>query len=229
MSAINQNGTIRLGIVEGFRLIKIGLTRFFQGGQTFEVVGVTENGEQGLEMTSSQRPDVLLVNVDLDGMDGIEFTAQVRHMQLDIKIVILCTSPEEKRIVAAMQAGADAYCLKNNNPEHLAEVVQSVVKGGAWLDPPVARKMFALLANGKLASVSALIEETDGTHVDYGLNEREQQILGLIVEGRNNAEIAEALYVSYHTIKSDVTQILKKLGVHDRVQAAVKALKEKLV
>lgn len=126
-----------------------------------------------------------------------------------------------------MRAGADAYCLKHNPPERLVEAIYAIEDGGAWLDPPIARKMLSSMMEGtnflKKASTQKLVSGKS-----YHMTDRELQILTMIVAGRSNDEIAKALSISYHTVKADVTHIFLKLGVQDRVQAAVKALVEGL-
>ena len=155
-------------------------------------------------------------------MNGIQATQKIKALNKDIKIVILTSHNDEQEVLNSLKAGANAYCSKEINPKRLIQVVQSVLDGAAWFDPSISHIVLE-------AATKAQEKETAKPERDYGLTTRETQILKLITEGYSNFEIAKELFVSINTTKAHVASILQKLEVDDRLQAALKALKEKLV
>ena len=162
------------------------------------------------------------MDLGLPGIDGIEATRKIKALNKDIKIVILTSHNDEQEVLNSLKAGANAYCSKEINPKRLIQVVQSVLDGAAWFDPSISH--IVLEAATKVPET-----ETQKPEKSYGLTSRETQILKLITEGYSNIEIAKELFVSINTTKAHVASILQKLEVDDRLQAALKALKEKLV
>ena len=162
------------------------------------------------------------MDLGLPGMNGIEATRKVKELNKDIKIVVLTSHNDDQEVLDSLKAGANAYCSKEINPKRLTQVVQSVLDGAAWFDPSISH--IVLEAATKSQNISASKPERD-----YGLTSRETQILKLITEGYSNIEIAKELFVSINTTKAHVASILQKLEVDDRLQAALKALKERLV
>ena len=155
---------------------------------------------------------------------AVEATKQIKSKNKDIKIVVLTSHNDEQEVLNSLKAGANAYCSKEINPKRLIQVVQSVLDGAAWFDPSISH--IVLDAASKMQEKS---EEDVKPEKDYGLTTRETQILKLITEGYSNIEIAQELFVSINTTKAHVASILQKLEVDDRLQAALKALKERLV
>jgi DNA-binding NarL/FixJ family response regulator len=220
-----ENAVIRLVLVEDYKLVRIGLRSVLNEDPRIEVIGEAETGEQGIEMIRNLRPDLVILDLGLPGIDGIEVTKMIKEFDDRIKIVILTSHEVEDEVLAALSAGANAYCLKEITSSRLIEVVKSVYEGAAWLDPAIAGMALEMFSgNGMKSKASAA-----GARSDLQLTERENQVLTLLVEGKSNSEIADALSVSVHTAKAHVCSILQKLSVHDRVQAAVKAVKENLV
>ena len=223
---------IRLGIVYGSKLVRIGLMTLLKANKTVDVVSEADTAQAAMEMARDLKPDVMILGLELnDPIGGIELTRSLKTLNPDIKIIIMNYDIDDERIIAALAAGGDAFCLQNM-PNHLFEAIHTVHQGDAWLAPPIARRIATMFSEGRTITLSPLVHLTPSSSVRAGcycLSDREQQILTLIVDGKNNTQIAEALHVSYHTVKSEVTHILQKLSVHDRIQAAVKALKEHLV
>ena len=155
-------------------------------------------------------------------MNGIEATKRIKDLNKDTKIVILTSHNDEQEVLNSLKAGANAYCSKEINPKRLIQVVQSILDGAAWFDPSISH--IVLEAATKSQNITQNKSEKD-----YGLTSRETQILKLITEGYSNIEIAKELFVSINTTKAHVASILQKLEVDDRLQAALKALKERLV
>jgi DNA-binding NarL/FixJ family response regulator len=166
------------------------------------------------------------MDLGLAGMNGIEATLKIREMNKDIKVIALTSHDRDEEVISTLSSGAMAYCLKDIDPSKLADVIRDVNEGVCWLDPLVARKV--LDAFPKQDSLGILRDKS----VEEGrvpLTEREQEVLKHLVDGKSNTEIAKELIVSVHTAKAHVCSILQKLCVNDRVQAAVKAVKEGLV
>ena len=176
----------------------------------------------GIDIASENEINLIIMDLGLPGMNGIEATKKIRALNKDTKIVILTSHNDEQEVLNSLKAGANAYCSKEINPKRLIQVVQSVLDGAAWFDPSIAH--IVLEAATKSQSTEASKPERD-----YGLTTRETQILKLITEGYSNIEIANELFVSINTTKAHVASILQKLEVDDRLQAALKALKERLV
>lgn len=224
-SAQVENTVIRLVLVEDYKLVRIGLRSVLNEDPRINVVGEAETGEQGIELIKSLKPDLVVLDLGLPGIDGIEVTKIIKAFDEEIKVVILTSHEVEDEVLAALSAGANAYCLKEITSNRLIEVVKSVYEGAAWLDPAIAGMALEMFSSTGMKARPG----GQGSRPDLQLTERENQVLTLLVEGKSNSEIADALSVSVHTAKAHVCSILQKLSVHDRVQAAVKAVKENLV
>lgn len=225
-------GTRRIYILEPFQYLREGLASYISRNTEYAVVGEEAYGVNAIEAINELQPDVLMLNIDLPDIDGFEVIRSVKATYPDMKIVLLNVNPTEERVIAGLQGGADAYCLKQSDPEYLMEALQAVCCDEAWLAPLVARKLISAFVDGRLLSAgeTAIEPLAHSGHLNpYGLTEREQKILEMMVDGKSNADMAAALFVSYHTVKADVTNIFQKLKVADRVQAVVRALKENLV
>ena len=209
-------------IVEDHELTRFGLKTAFESCDFIDQIFEAESAETGLEIASNNEINLIIMDLGLPGIDGIEATKQVKALNKDIKIVVLTSHNDEQEVLNSLKAGANAYCSKEINPKRLIQVVQSVLDGAAWFDPSISH--IVLEAATKVQETSAPKPERN-----YGLTSRETQILKLITEGYSNIEIAKELFVSINTTKAHVASILQKLEVDDRLQAALKALKEKLV
>jgi DNA-binding NarL/FixJ family response regulator len=159
-------------------------------------------------------------------MNGIEAILKIREHSSDIKIIALTSHDREEEVVAALSSGANAYCLKDIDPNKLADVIRDVAQGVCWIDPVVAN--LALKSIPKSENISMLTHQTP-EQARVPLTEREFEVLKHLVAGKSNTEIAKELIVSVHTAKAHVCSILQKMCVNDRVQAAVKAVKEGMV
>ncbi len=209
-------------IVEDHELTRFGLKTAFESCDFIDQIFEAESAETGLEIASNNEINLIIMDLGLPGMDGIEATKKVKALNKDIKIVVLTSHNDEQEVLNSLKAGANAYCSKEINPKRLIQVVQSVLDGAAWFDPSISH--IVLEAATKVQETIAQKPERN-----YGLTSRETQILKLITEGYSNIEIAKELFVSINTTKAHVASILQKLEVDDRLQAALKALKEKLV
>lgn len=225
MTAVKTD-TISVVIVEDFKLTRVGLRCALNANEDIDVVGECENAKEGLDLIAKYSPDVVLMDLGLPDINGIEATIKVKEMNSDIKVVALTSHDRPEEVVAALSSGATAYCLKDIDPHKLADVVRDVSTGVCWLDPEIAQ--MALNAFPKIDNVGLLPGRgQDENRVP--LTEREFEVLKHLVAGKSNTEIAKELIVSVHTAKAHVCSILQKMCVNDRVQAAVKAVKEGLV
>ncbi len=217
---------IKVIIVDDFKLTRVGLRCALNSNPDIDVVSEAEDAESGIQMIKKEMPDVVLMDLGLPKMNGIEAIIKVREFDKNVKIIALTSHDREEEVVAALSSGANAYCLKDIDPEKLADVVRDVSEGVCWIDPLVAGlalKSFPHIDN------TALVGDGGSNHVKVPLTERESEVLKHLVAGKSNTEIAKELIVSVHTAKAHVCSILQKMCVNDRVQAAVKAVKEGMV
>lgn len=234
MSENNQTATkehedkklINIVIVEDFKLTRVGLRCALNENSDLNVVAESEDALEGLKLIEKYKPDVVLMDLGLPGMNGIEAMVKVKEFAPEIKIIALTSHDREEEVVAALSSGASAYCLKDIDPQKLADVVRDVAVGVCWIDPVVAQ--LALNAFPKVENIGFLPNKSQGEG-RIPLTEREFEVLKHLVTGKSNTEIAKELIVSVHTAKAHVCSILQKMCVNDRVQAAVKAVKEGMV
>lgn len=224
----SQTVTLKLFIVEDYHLTRMGLMAVLSEFPQLEFIGEAESAEEALTKLDSVTPDVLLLDLGLPGMNGIDMAQEVRRRWPDIKIIILTSHNEEQEVIAALGAGAQAYVLKDVKPDRLVHIIEAVAEGAVWLDPAIAA-MVLTLVNDPAALGFQKKQASSQAQLETELTERELEVLKLIVDGKSNPDIAEMLCISIHTAKAHVGSILNKLCVNDRVQAAIKALKENIV
>ena len=225
MIGVAQKG-ISLMIIEDYKLSRMGLKSSLEEFEGIEVVAEAEDAEKGMILADRYKPDVILMDLGLPGMNGIEATSRLKQENPDIKVIILTSHEREEEVLASLGSGANAYCLKDIEPNALVNVVKEVAKGACWLDPVIAKvalKLFPKPDNVRISSSNQLQDARSQ------LTERELEVLRLLVKGKSNTEIAKDLIVSVHTAKAHVCSILQKLCVDDRVQAAVKAVRENII
>lgn len=213
-------------IVEDFKLTRVGLRCALNANADIDVVAEAEDAIDGLQKIEKYKPNVILMDLGLPKMNGIEAIIKLREMSKDVKIIALTSHDREEEVIAALSSGANAYCLKDIDPEKLADVIRDVNNGVCWLDPIISG--YALKSIPKVGD-SALVGEHAINHNKVPLTEREYEVLRHLVAGKSNTEIAKELIVSVHTAKAHVCSILQKMCVNDRVQAAVKAVKDGMV
>lgn len=208
---------IRLLLVDDQRLMRDGLRILLELESDFEVIGEAEDGAQALESYQQFSPDVVLMDIRMPVMDGVEATRRLRESDPNSKVIILTTFDDNEYIFEGLRAGALGYLLKDVSGDELADAIRKVAAGGSMIEPSVARKViaeFARLAPATPEAVEDLIEP---------LSEREIEILKLVSQGLTNKEIAAKLYLAEGTVKNYVTSILQKIGARDRTQAAIRA------
>ena len=206
--------SIRVALVEDHALTRAGLRTSLRMNPEIEVVGEANDGPAGLALLQDVVPDVAVIDIGLPGFDGISLTQKIRETQPGIRIVIVTMIDLEDQVFAALAAGADAYCLKNSDPERIVAAVTIAHEGGAYFDPQIAHLVLSRFSPSLKAMASA-----------SPLTPREMEILRLIADGVGNSEIAIRLHLGLGTVKGHVRDILVKLSAADRTQAAVVALR----
>jgi DNA-binding NarL/FixJ family response regulator len=209
-------------IIEDHELTRFGLRTAFESCDFIANIFEADSAESGIEIVENNKVDLIIMDLGLPGMNGIVATEIVKQHNPEIKVVILTSHNDSQEVLSSLKAGANAYCSKEINTQRLTRVVQSVLDGASWFDPSIAHIVLEAASKSQPAEVHK-------PEKDYGLTSRETQILKLITEGSSNNEIASQLFVSINTTKAHVASILQKLEVDDRLQAALKALKERLV
>jgi DNA-binding NarL/FixJ family response regulator len=212
-----MNDPIRILLVDDQRLMREGLRILLELESDLEIVGEAQDGRAGLEAYEQLRPDVVLMDVRMPGMDGVEATWRLRERWPDARVIILTTFDDDEYVFEGLRAGALGYLLKDVSGHDLAEAVRTVAAGGALIEPSVARKVVAEFA--RVAPPARAPEDS----LPEPLSEREREILQLVALGLSNAEIAARLSLAQGTVKNYVTTILQKLGARDRTQAALRA------
>ncbi|MCX4968527.1 response regulator [Streptomyces sp. NPDC079020] len=204
---------IRVLLVDDHQVVRRGLRTFLEIQDDIEVVGEAADGAEGVARTEELRPDVVLMDIKMPGTDGIEALRKLRELDNPAKVLIVTSFTEQRTVVPALRAGASGYVYKDVDPDALAGAIRSVHAGHVLLQPEVAG---ALLAQDDAGG---------GTGRGSTLTEREREVLGLIADGRSNREIARALVLSEKTVKTHVSNILMKLDLADRTQAALWAVR----
>ena len=224
--SVVEKKVIKVAIIEDFKLTRVGLRCALNENDDINVVAEAEDAIEGLKLIERSKPDVILMDLGLPGMNGIEATIKVKETYPDTKVIALTSHDREEEVIAALSSGASAYCLKDIDPSKLADVVRDVAEGACWIDPMVSQ--MALNSFPKVENIGFLPNKTQ-SEGRVPLTEREYEVLKHLVTGKSNTEIAKELIVSVHTAKAHVCSILQKMCVNDRVQAAVKAVKEGMV
>lgn len=206
---------IRVLLVDDHQVVRRGLRTFLEIQDDIEVVGEAGDGAEGVARAEELKPDVVLMDVKMPGMDGIEALRKLRELGNPAKVLIVTSFTEQRTVVPALRAGASGYVYKDVDPDALAGAIRSVHAGHVLLQPEVA---------------GALLSQDPGNDTGRGstLTEREREVLGLIADGRSNREIARALVLSEKTVKTHVSNILMKLDLSDRTQAALWAVRHGL-
>jgi len=215
-----MDGTITVLLVDDHQVVRQGVRAFMDTQSDFSVVGEAESGEQALSLADEHVPDVILMDLVLPGeIDGVEATRQVKRHSPRTQVVVLTSYHEDEFIFPAIRAGALSYVLKDIGPDELAEVIRKAAQGEAVLNSRVAARLIQEIQGRRDLSTNPFTE----------LSDREMEVLRLIAAGSSNAEIAEQLVISEKTVKGHVSNILSKLHLVDRTQAAVYAWREGIV
>jgi NarL family two-component system response regulator LiaR len=210
---------ISLLIVDDHELVRWGVRTFLATQPDIAVVGEAATGEEAVRLAEELAPDVALMDLVMPGMDGVATTRALKRSSPRTQVIVLTSYHEDEHILPAILAGALSYLLKDVGTNELADAVRKAARGEAVMHPRVAARVVETLRDGAAPAIAPAA----------GLSEREHEVLRLIAEGCGNAEIAERLVISEHTVKSHVSNILSKLHLADRTQAAVYAWREGVV
>jgi DNA-binding NarL/FixJ family response regulator len=215
--------SIRVLLCDDQALVRSGFRMILEEREDIEVVGEAEDGLQALELVRWRRPDVILMDVRMPRLDGVEATRRLVAAGTEARIVILTTFDLDEYVYEALRAGASGFVLKDAQPAQLVEAIRVVARGEALLAPTVTRRLLDRFAHALPDAPGEPPPEL------ASLTERELEVLGMLASGLSNAELAERLFLSEATVKTHVSSILRKLGLRDRVQAVVLAYQAGLV
>ena len=208
---------IRLLLVDDQALFREGLSTLLSIYPDLEIVGEAANGQEALQKVEALRPDVVLMDLRMPVLDGVAATRRLKEIQPASRVIILTTFDDDEHVFDGLRAGAVGYLLKDVSSEKLVEAIRTTARGESFLQPNIAAKLvaeFARLEENARPPAQDLLEPLSG---------RELEILAQVASGASNKEIAAALFITEGTVKNHVTNILSKLGVRDRTQAALKA------
>ena len=217
---------IKILLVEDQKLMRIGIKSLFNDYPEMEVIGEAVNGKEAIEKARLIKPDIILMDIGLPDISGIEATKQILEHNNNIKVIILTSHIDENDLNSSLISGANAYIIKDISTDFLMNVIKMVKEGAMWIDPKVV-PFIRDKNNGTLPARQLSRSAFKQNHSN--LTQREYEVLKLVVDGQSNSQIAKTLTISEHTAKAHVCNIIQKLVVDDRTQAAVKALKEGLV
>jgi two-component system, NarL family, response regulator LiaR len=215
--APETNSPLRILIIEDDAVMRLGLTHALAAYPQFKIVGQAADGYSAIRTALEIQPDLIVMDIGLPQLDGIAATQEIKKTLSSVKIMMLTSHKTEHETIAALSSGADAYCIKGASIEKLVTAIACIQDGATYLDPQIASHVLEHLR-------PVVPNQNIGT-----LSERELEVLKLLVEGHSNPEIATLLYISLSTVKAHIRNIMTKLAVDDRVQAAVVALRSGLV
>ncbi|AZV63030.1 response regulator [Peribacillus frigoritolerans] len=208
---------IKVLFVDDHEMVRIGVSAYLSAQSDIEVIGEADNGLKAVELAMELRPDIILMDLVMPEMDGIEATKRIIEKWPEAKIIIVTSFLDDEKVYPALEAGATSYMLKTSKASEIARAVRSTFQGQSVLEPEVTGKMMEKLRRPKI------------TQLHDQLTNREMEILLLMTQGKTNQEIADELYIALKTAKVHVSNILSKLDVQDRTQAVIYAFKHSLV
>ena len=222
-AAAGSGDALRVIVADDQRVVREGLTLMLGLIDGIEPVGAAADGEEALALVAAERPDVVLMDLRMPRLDGIEATRKLAETHPSVGVVALTTYADDETVVAALQAGARGYLTKDAGAEQIRTAVERVAAGEAAIDPAVQRQLIAAVQRGETTP------EPDCDELPDGLTPREAEVLTLIAAGLSNGEIADRLVVSGATVKSHVNHLFAKIGARDRAQAVAYAYRHELV
>lgn len=219
---------INVLLVEDHELYRMGLAMLLGKADDINLSAEAADGLDGIKKARECSPDVILMDIGLPNIDGIEATQRIKEFNPDVKILIFTSRDSENDVFEAFKAGADGYIMKGATPEQTISAIKSVYEGVGWIDPSIAKMVFSNLQKPSAGNITEP-DTSKKANNTYGLTERELDVLSLMVEGLTNPEIADRLVITRATAKAHVHSILQKLCVTTRTQASYTAMKEGLV
>jgi len=213
---------VRVLICDDQTVVREGLAAILSTDDEIEVVGLARNGEEALALAAEERPDVVLMDLNMPVMNGVQATQRLRRRLPNLRVLILTTYADDAWVIDAIRAGAAGYLLKDTRRDDLVAAIKGTAEGKSFLDPAVAGKLMRQMAEEPTARSIATAQVE-------ALTERELEVLRLLAQGYSNPEIAQRVHLAAGTVRNYVSTILQKLGVGDRTQAAVVALQRGLI
>lgn len=221
---------IKILLVDDHAVVLRGLHFFLATQKDFTIVGEAHNGKEALETVAACQPDVVLMDLVMPEMDGIEATAHIRKHHPAVKVLVLTSFNDQDYVLPALQAGASGYLLKDMKPDQIVESIRSALSGNIQLHPDVTQKLMAQMSTQMpLAVPEENKASTSSQTLLENITKREREVLILIAQGMSNKEIASVLVIAEKTVKTHVSSILAKLNLADRTQAALFAVKYGMV
>jgi NarL family two-component system response regulator LiaR len=218
---------IKVLIVDDHAVVRQGLRTFIDLQDDMQVVGEGVNGAEAIELARQLQPDIVLLDLVMPQMSGVEATSKIIEGSPNSRVLILTSFGEDDKVFPAIRAGAQGYLLKDIHPDDLVQAVREAYQGQVQLHPDIAKKLMSAVAGASPQETRPIGDQAASPGLDQ-LTEREQEVLHLIAQGLNNREIAGQMIISEKTVKTHVSNILSKLSLADRTQAAIWALKHGL-
>lgn len=221
--------SIKVTIIEDHDMTRMGLSFALSNNESIEVLGTASDGMEGVEQALELKPDLVIMDIGLPTIDGIEATRKIKNSMHEIKVLMNTSRDNEDDILDSFAAGADGYITKGATSEQTISAIKAVSEGVGWLDPAIARVVLSnIRKNSPVDSKNGGINYQKGKNL-YGLTEREMEVLALLVEGLKNPQISKKLVITIATTKTHVHNILQKLYVKTRSKAVATAMKDGLV
>lgn len=205
---------IKVLLVDDHEMVRMGLAAYLSTEPNIEVVGEASNGEEGVRQAEQFKPDVILMDLVMAGMDGIEATRRIRKVLPEAKVIVLTSFIDDEKVYPVIEAGAFSYLLKTSRAPEIVQAIQQAYRGQAVFESQITDKIMTRMRGGS----------TELPHLQC--TPREMEVLKLIGEGKSNQDIADELFIGIKTVKTHVSNVLSKLGVDDRTQAAIYAYKQ---
>ncbi len=210
---------IKVLLVDDHEMVRIGLAAVLDTEDGIEVVGEASNGQDGIRMAQAYRPDIVLMDLVMEGMDGVETTRRLLELYPECKVIVLTSYIDDSKMYPVIEAGAFSYLLKTSRASEIADAIRAAARGQSVLESQVAAKMMNRFRQPQTPKQKLAHED---------LTDREMEVLCRLAEGKSNQEIADELFIGIKTVKYHITNIFSKLGVEDRTQAAIYAHKHGL-
>jgi DNA-binding NarL/FixJ family response regulator len=211
---------MKILICDDQAIVTEGLSRILASDHELEVVALAYNGAEALALVPESKPDLILMDLKMPGMNGIIATRKIKEKYPQIFVLVLTTYDDDEWIFDAIRAGADGYLLKDTPPDELINAIKGTIEGKSFIDPSIGSKLLSQITKESVISPPP---------TTFNLSEREFDVLNLIAQGLTNADIAQKLYLTEGTVRNYTSEVFKKLGVSDRTQAAITAIRYGLV